>query len=382
MTNFNLKLNKKIFPPRIRSVKHFIFSLILAITTLSAQQCFEQGDEPLDTCNSCPAYSFPAGVKLSTSPSFFASASYLYWYAGQGGMDLATTGVLVGGFVVPDSTEGATLFQDFRYNSGFKLGLGLNCGADDWVFRADYTWLRSNTNTSNIAPASNLGTGVLYFTDWYYQVNATGDQGIAATQFSSQWQLGIDWLDLTASRSFYQGHKWVMAPYAGVRVSWIRQTIEIAASGLANATPPITPLLSHNNSSSWALGPRAGADLRLLLGSGVRLQGNFGASLLFTQFTRVSHLEGTITTGGTPVSYAFYNNNCLRPMLESNLGLGWGTYSAERGYHFDVSVTYDFNYLWGQNMIRVLNDLNIIGVNGAANDLFLHGLTLMTKLDF
>jgi hypothetical protein len=105
-----------------------------------------------------------------------------------------------------------------------------------------------------------------------------------------------------------------------------------------------------------------------------------GASLLFTRYTKVTHKEDPITLT-YPVSYGFKNYNCLRPMAEMNLGLGWLHYFG-KCVALDLSATYDFNYLWGQNMMRNLNDLNIIGTNAAANNLYLHGLTVSAALSF
>ena len=105
-----------------------------------------------------------------------------------------------------------------------------------------------------------------------------------------------------------------------------------------------------------------------------------GASLLFTQYTTVSHTEDAITLG-FPLTYSFTHYNCLRPMAEMDLGIGW-LYYVNNNFAIDLSASYDFNYFWGQNMMRTLNDVNIIGVNSASNDLYLHGLTIRAAFEF
>jgi hypothetical protein len=77
-----------------------------------------------------------------------------------------------------------------------------------------------------------------------------------------------------------------------------------------------------------------------------------------------------------------HDYTCLRPMLEANLGLGWGMYLAKNRYHIDLSATYDFNYLFSQNMMRVLNDINLLGSSGNGLDLSLQGLTLSAAFHF
>jgi hypothetical protein len=367
--------------------KNLLFSLaFLGSFNLYAQQtdrcdCFEQGDEPLSACKVVPAYNFPARVEPACPSGFSAEIAFLYWRAGQEGMDLATTAVFSGGVVIPSNTQGQTIFQKSEYAPGFRLGLGFGPHVDGWVFYADYTYFREHTHTVKTAPVSDVGEGVLYLTDWFFQ-SSTAGQSIAATELSSKWRLGIDWLDLMFKRPFYQGRRVIVSPFAGLRTSWIRQNLRISVNDAVNITPPQQPVISHNNSHSWGIGPRIGVEGRMLIGEGFRLQSTLGASILFTQYTHVSHSEDTFTDGGSSISYAFHDYDCLRAMAEANLGLGWGAYFCQNRYHLDLSATYDFNYLWNQNMMRILNDTNIFGIGGGGNDLYIHGLTLNAGFNF
>jgi hypothetical protein len=119
-----------------------------------------------------------------------------------------------------------------------------------------------------------------------------------------------------------------------------------------------------------------------LLGAGVRVQGEIGGTLLFTQYRKIAHSESSFSIGGAGVAYEMRNYNVISPMAEANLGIGWGSYFSHQRWHFDLSATYEFNYFWAQNMMRVLSDMNVVGINAAANDLFLQGLTLTAAFDF
>jgi hypothetical protein len=354
-----------------------------------AETFFHQGEATLP-CTMQPTYNYPANVKMPDQYGGFGTVSYLYWFAGQEGMDLATTStfVPVTGNVLPNEfgKDTKVVFQDSGYSSGFKVGLGYNMNQyDDWVFRADYTWLRehtSHTEEAESAPTEGvffITNPVLYLTSWFFQNSAVG-QPIAAQKLSSSWKMHLDLLDATARRPFYQGTALTMTPYAGLRAAWIRQSLRIAATTVLNVTPPTDTVVSHNSSNSWAIGPHGGIGANWLVGCGFRFIGNVNASLLFTQYTHVRHSEDPITLS-FPVEYQFKYYNCLRPMAEMDLGIGW-MYYFNTQYALDLSASYDFNYMWGQNMLRTLNDMNIIGVNGASNDLFLHGLRITATLDF
>lgn len=346
----------------------------------SSQSCsyFYQGDTPL--VSSCaPSYNLPATVAMPCQWGGFFDASYLYWYAGEGGLDVATQGVLVGGTVLPPNTSSNILYPKFEYSSGFKVGVGGMPGVDDWVLRADYTYVRQKVNTSFAAQSQPNGTGVLFLTSWFVQSSST-QQPLAASSASSQWRLGIDWLDATMSRPHYMGRNWTVTPFGGLRSSWIRQSYHITLNSILNAAGP-SQMVSTNRSSGWGIGPRGGVEWHWLAGSQFRFQGAFGASLLYTKYTTLSHSETALTARTDPASYSMSNPTFLQPMAESNLGIGWSGYWSNKA-RFDLSATYDFNMLWSQNMLRTLNDNFIQGVNPASNNLFLHGVTVNARVDF
>ncbi|MGE3534410.1 MAG: Lpg1974 family pore-forming outer membrane protein [Parachlamydiales bacterium] len=349
-----------------------------AQTNISPSQTdssFERGDKSLDS-STPEGYNYPASIKPNHSWHLITTASYIYWFAGEDGLDLATSAAYISGtnLVIPSKHEGKTIFQNFEYSSGFKVGLGFNLHPDNWVFKVDYTRLHLLNTKSESAPSAGNGIGALYLTDWFYQASPQG-QGIAARHLSSKWHLELDWLDAVVERPMYSGRMLTLTPFIGLRTSWIEQSLNIRLKGALNVSPPSSTVHSHNHLNSWAIGPRAGLDAHFLLGAGFRLQGEVGASILYTRFTKVTHSEDPFVAGGIKVSYDMHNRPCVRPMVEANLGLGWGTYFSKKRCHFDLSATYDFNYLWSQNMMRTLNDVQIIGTSGGNTDLYLHGLT-------
>ncbi len=353
-------------------------------STCSLNQAdFERGDTPLTDCPS--AYNMPAQVHLEGRDyQGFITASYLYWNAQQEGMDLATTATYnsVSNTITKSGITSKTLIQDFDYNSGFKVGLGCHFEhCDNWALRADYTRLHLTTNTSKSAPSESSKGNALYLTDWFFQASNI-NQNPAAEHLHSSWNLNLDWLDVSISRALYQGKRFTATPFAGLRSSWISQSLNLKLSDVLNFLPPFSTTNSHNRLCSWGIGPRMGLDAHFLIGAGFRLQGEIGASLLFTKYSGISHSEDPLALGGNKIEYKLNGYTCLRTMMESNLGIGWGRYFSKNRYHIDLSATYDFNYLWGQNMMRTLNDIHIIGSSSSAYDLSLQGLTLSAAFHF
>ena len=364
--------------------------------TCASGRCssFQQGDDALQalpmTSLSSAATNQVGGIAIDRSWQLYGDVSYLYWEPTEEGLDIGVPGYLFEDFFWRPSTGNASAFlQDSNYTSGFRLGVGANLEVDGWSADLEYTYLRQHTKSSGAAPASDANpadsSAKFNFSGWFWP-SAYG-QGVTGDSFSSKWKLGVDWLDLSVSRPYYQGRRLVVAPSAGLRASWIRQRLTVFSPSIASGTDgSALKVTSTNASHAWAIGPRATVDAHWLLGAGFRLQGDVGGSLLFTQFTNVSHREPSLhDTGGDTGAIEFHltNYNCLRPALEANLGIGWGGYYFHNHYHFDLAAIYDFNYLWGQNMMRYLTSLNAgVGRSGVAGDLILQGLEIKGRFDF
>jgi hypothetical protein len=69
-------------------------------------------------------------------------------------------------------------------------------------------------------------------------------------------------------------------------------------------------------------------------------------------------------------------------MAGMGLGLCWGSHFDCQNYHFDLLATYDFNVLWGQNMIRCAANQGQSYAGLQPADLHLQGLTVTARFDF
>lgn len=360
--------------------------------SIVSDTCFYQG-EMLEDNRYQPAYNAPAKIDLHNRQCkwpyhVFVDASFIYWYASQDGMGLATSADLATSNAVVFNQQSTSLIQHFKYSPGFKVGLGM--GVQEWELHAEYTWVRQKTSVNSNAPTNHTNGGtnipVWLISNWFAQGIGQFGQYVSATHISSSWHLGIDLLDVTGGRPFYQSKNLTISPYGGVRTAWIRQSLRIAATVPAQAvsgTLAPQPIFSHNHSNSWGIGPVFGASAHCLLGAGFRVEGEGGMSILFTQYTTLSHKENVATTGTTlsVIRALSKNYNCARPAANLGLGLGWGKYLYNGRYHLDFSADYEFNAFWDQNMMRTFIE-EFSTTHQPSNDLFLHGLTVTGRFDF
>ncbi|MBX7066342.1 MAG: hypothetical protein K1X28_03845 [Parachlamydiales bacterium] len=341
--------------------------------------CFERG-YPDTKCCIPSAYNEPADYELSPCPwDFWVDASFTYWTAYEEGLTLARSNADYTGVPIETAEPRVMLFQDTKWEPGFKIGMGVDLGHDHWSAFAEYTWFRSRTTTSEAAPEGPAGTTVPQWTINNFGLDNAFDN---VASISSVWRLRMDLLDVGLTRPYYQGTHLIVAPFGGIRAEWIRQNLRVHPTPLSTATAVNTNAVFHNKSHSWAVGPRGGFQGEWHLGWGFRVEGDVAGSIQFTRYTHVASYADSIRDGFRAVSVHYDDYNTIRFNNDMSLGLGWGDYFDCRNYHFDLLVTYDFQIFWNQNMMRMLVDEFENDTSAAAHNLYLQGLTVRAQFDF
>ncbi|MDE3055717.1 MAG: hypothetical protein KGI80_03365 [Verrucomicrobiota bacterium] len=377
----------KIFPIAMTLVCVTLFADVFSPSSKKKEKCstdFHQGDEALPTCIP-EGYSPSAITKLKrddAASDVFFDFSFLYYYASLDGLSLANNRVaLPGGTTVSPPAYGQVISQSFGYSPAFKVGLG--AVFEEWEVSGQYIWIRQTQNMHKNAPPLEVGAesgsvSVWDAENWFYPPLLLGK--FYGNRISSEWQLGMDIGDLTASSPYYQGRKSIILPFFGLRTAWIRNSLDIHMP-----LPLLTgnPLgVSKNQSHAWLLGPRFGGEFHCLLGAGTRIQGTIAAAALYTAFTLVEHYE-YVTNYSPAIREKFPSTiSTLTPELELSLGTGWGMYLGGEAYHLDVSANYDFLVFWNQNVMRQLLDAAFSSTGSSSGNLYLQGLNIMAKVDF
>jgi hypothetical protein len=333
--------------------------------------CLEQGlGLPKEKRCFPAAYSAPAAISVSCGWNANLYVSFLYWEAMEGGLEAA--------YVLPSTTlatHGAVAEPDFTYKPGFKIGVGFDTHYDDWTGWLEYTYFHQEVDNSFFAPALLSGTAGNWQENTWFATRSPGTEGAAGAPVETEWTMNLDVLDWMFSRPYYQGTQLAVSPYAGLRALFIRQEFEINLNTVAGSTA-----FSKNRSHAWSIGPVTGVIGRWFIGKGFRFEGKAAGSLLYTQYTKISHKEFTPNTT-TPVLATTDDVNALRPVAEIGAGMGWGTYLYSQQFFLDFSARYDFMYLWSQNVMRNFAS-NLSGFGDDVGDLGVHGLTLTGTFNF
>ena len=334
----------------------------------------------------------PAGYNQSSSfvcqnPwNVFLTADYTYWIWQQELLEVATlvtpTAAGAAGFLNGTSE---VIFQTPGYTSGFQVGLGCNLrGVDDWIVYSEYTWYQNSDSMRTLAGDSQyLAVSPLLIK----HVGGATPGVLLSDNLFTKARIHVNDLDLVMQRPFYFGKKLTANFIAGLHALWINQTFKATGSELSfigsNANIPIHVNGAFNSNyqqRSWGLGPKFGVDSNWLLGCGVRIMGSMAMSALYTSYIR---LNSQVTGSVSDVNLATltidqsHNYNTVNPVLQSSLGMGWGSYFAHNNMHFDVSACYDFNVFWSQDIIN-----SLLNVGGSPGNMLLQGLNIQARFDF
>ena len=177
----------------------------------------------------------------------------------------------------------------------------------------------------------------------------------------------------------------------GLRAAFIRQKMHVLLTQVASTQSSglfAQPMSSRNYSHSWAIGPEFGVHANYLFSNHWRIEADCAGSLLSTYFTKISHKEDPQSVAVAefnnfvPFSIAQHNIYKLCPTVEMSLGLGWGLYLCNQGYHIDFLANYEFKHFWNENAMRGMLDGFFVGTEGNYGNLFLQGLTITGRFDF
>lgn len=331
-------------------------------------------------------YNQSAMVCCQNSWDIAFDAGYIYWIWQQDRMEVAT-------LAAPNLTEGELflsgteeiIFQMPGFTSGFQVGLGCNFhGMDDWRFKADYTWYENSTSLRT-RPAS--GQYLAVSSDLIRTPGGLPIGLLLSGDLKTTAQLHYSELDTLLQRMFYQGRSLTARYSMGLKTLWVDQygasngsKLFFISENVPFAVPLSGSFQTTSTLNSWGLGPVFGLQSNRLLGYGLRIEGNLRGSLLYTSYTT---LQFTVTGQITSLGYTdlvlrqSHHYNTICPVLETSLGLGWGSYLCRENLYLDLFVGYDFNTYWSRTLLDAIRKNN-----GAPGNMHLQGLNARIGIDY
>ncbi len=307
-----------------------------------------------------------AGPRVINGIGMFLTGDYIYWTARQDNMQYASTGYIHGS--ESSVRHGRALQLHYKFQTGFKAGLGFSFGHDLWDMAFNYTWFQSNHNKGSTQ--ADQGAGLI--PSFYPRFTLSSDGYY--TNASAVWRLHFNTIDWELGRNFYISKFLSLRPFVGLKGSWQNQHNNSAYKGITSDLP--FTYTRHLSGSFVGMGIRGGCNTGWHLGGSWSLYGDVALSSLWGQFK--TDREETFYQGGssyTPVSSSSQIHTAA-PVLELALGLRKDQWFYNNRFHVGVQAGWEEQIWWDQNRLPWNDGLTPNGT------LVLQGLTVRLRFDF
>lgn len=314
--------------------------------------------QPCDAPQECPA-----------KAHVFFTGDLLYWQAHEEGLPLAVEAEH------PDNLDHARVIQlHWDWDFGYRVGIGYTMGHGGWDLSLH--WLRFYTDASRSQQASR---GAFFFPSQVHPVNLP-TASTFCTQWHSHWQLHLNQIDLSLSRSFEVSRWLTLQPRVGLCSAWIDQKWHIdydRVEGIAGHS-----IKDTSKNDYWGLGPCVGLNTQWGFGRGWSLYGNGDLAILYGFFAidRQEKVAGLDT--GIPLSID-NSYRVSKVVADLQLGLRYERAFVQDRLHLLIQTGWELPMYFGQNQFPSFTSADSLG-DFVANqgDLTLQGWTLSMQLGF
>lgn len=271
----------------------------------------------------------------------------------------------------PETTVDRHTHQtDMDNDWGGHIDIGYNFAGDGRYVKLGYTHLTANDSEGTARPSGQILNGIGFGT---VSAGVTPTVVTAinpnATNFPSGWNTAdgkteyeYDAVDLVFGQRFDFGQKVTLDAFGGLRYATLEledsAAYRVSATGVATSERAFLDMTSEFQ----GLGPRAGMNAQVRLGSGFSIVGTFAGSLLVGEFEEHAHRQQDVVTVSTGVlaSRTITNDRIndetrVVPELDARLGVNYtASFSPdtavgiELGYevvnYFDVNGNSQLTY--------------------------------------
>lgn len=309
---------------------------------------------------------------------WYLFADALYWHADIGNTDW---GFSENEIIFSELELVNTLgyhHLDFKWNWGFRVGLGVNLNHDMWDSNFYYTWFQLDNSN---ALASDQSVQPMTSNTHADLFNGKTDWKLHFSMFD--WELGC-W--------YYVRKNLALRPHVGVKGGWIHQNSENVFTGIFGENLATTRVLTQKfKNHFWGVGPSAGINTMWVLGNGgmrsqhrFSLFGDAGGALMYGHFD-VSQDNTIIVQDERNRSSEITNlknldRNLAVFMVQGQMGFSWDVAFSNNHNHFTFRAGYELQYwfrqyqqMWWQGTAQGLR---------YADDLAFQGLTFDFRFDF
>lgn len=345
-------------------MKRSICLIIIAFQQVLSAQEFSEGI-PNDSAKYNPGCA-----------SFDFFANLLVWTAREAGADCWAE-ILT---LTTSSSKNDLIAVDFRWDPGFRVGVGYGMNRDQWDTQAYYTWFHTRGTESISSLPGTIHSG---FLGNFYVSNPNG-LGLSGPAYESayvDWTIHYDIVDWELGRQFWVSRSLALRPFVGIKGGWINQSMHSTWENPAfNGSQFVNPQFFNTGvekvkNDFWGIGPSIGINTKWNLFTGsfqlFNLLGDFSGALMWGHWTFDDTFDNDI---GQHIFVGMDNINSGATTIRAFMGFGWEV--CLKRCHLSTKLGYESQF-W-------LDQLQFYSfIQGRlSNVLTLQGGTLELSLDF
>ncbi len=339
--------------------------------------------EPPATCNPddcCRTYCLgPTNVGINAPVRPFTcdgdwviTASGFYWNAHMDGLEYAIetqvkSDVKLFNFAPEQSDliDAEYKNPDFKWDFGFKFGVGYNTTCDGWDMSAVWTHYHGKASSHDEAEKDDNSTLLTLWSD-YNTINDIQPPlqlaPIFATDIQTKWNLKLDLIDIELGLERWYSTRVTLRPHVGLRIAFIDQkfTIQHKGGSWSEGDDQMREVnLFQNNEVDLendykGVGIRGGLDTVWNLGCGWALYGNSAFSILYGRF-HIDHDEvnrsAEVPFSKTKILESKNSFRASRFVADFALGVQWSSLFCDCNYAFAVKFGWENHIFFDQNQL-------------------------------
>ena len=303
-------------------MRKMLILITLSITSISYSYAYYDNSSTYDECDSC--YS----CQPVCCSNIFFNAEILYWRAFESGLDRCFPSVIsnvVTGDNVGSILIGRGMDPNFKWDPGFRIGVGYEFTCNNWDIDASWTHFNSHVHGSN-------------------SVN------------DLLWKIDYDVIDLTSGYEF-EFYTFAFRPFGGLRGARIDQNLSLNEFISSSSTT----IYENNDEKFYGLGPIIGFDTDWNIGNGFSLFFNASISWLYGNFD-VRLMESSVTVDSSSLSNISKRLNAIVTGADAEIGIRWYTCICTN-QQLLLQLGLEHHQYFNFNRICDNGDLSFDGVN-------------------
>ncbi len=313
-------------------------------------------------------YNAPALPQVHDPYHIFFTGDFLYWKAEENGLTYALKVESPASAELSGSIE--LIDPHFRWDCGFRLGMGFDLPHDYWDLYFNwtrfYTGAHGHCNTNavqGIFPVYAFPSGPL--------------QNAFVPHSKAFWKLFLNILDSELGKEYYVGKRLSLRPHLDLRTAFIDQEFTVDYENPPKAFFDRVKL----KNDYWGVGPRTGLDFQWWITDGLSFSGNVAVSLVYGNFS--IHQKEELEGSSTPSLHFHKHLHTARAITDLGLYIGWDHMCFHDTFHFGIRAGWEQHVFFEQNQFFRFVDPYFQGsIVSNQGNLMLQGWTFSARLDF